>query len=163
MIILGIDPGSLITGYGFLETEGNRFRVLDAGPFRLKKQGAIQDRLIYLFRELDRKIEEYKPSVLSIEKVFGGVNFNATLLLGYVRGVVLTLAAKNDMEVYEYAPTEVKKSLTGYGRAEKSQIQEMVRILLGLRTAPKPHDVADALALAICHAHHRPFVQKVTR
>ncbi len=163
MIILGVDPGSLITGYAFLETEGNRMKLLDAGPIRLKKHGEIPARLLALHDALDELIRTHQPHVLSIEKVFHGVNFNSTLLLGYVRGVALMLAARYEMDVAEYAPTEVKKAITGYGRAEKVQMQEMVRILLNLREVPKPHDVADAIAVAICHSNRVPVMSKYTR
>lgn len=160
MIILGIDPGSVITGYGVLKSEGNRFRVIDAGPLHLKKHGELPNRLVYLAERVEVLIETHQPDVLSIEKVFHGVNFNSTLRLGYVRGVVLMLAARRGVAVAEYAATEVKKAVTGYGRAEKSQVQEMVRMLLGLPEIPKPNDVADALALAICHAHTAPVMER---
>jgi len=159
LIILGVDPGSLITGYALLRCEGNRHQVIDAGPIRLKKFGELPDRLVHLADRLEALIEEFKPQALSIEKVFYGVNFQSALTLGHVRGVVLMLAARNQMSVGEYGPTEVKKAVTGYGRAEKSQVQEMVKILLNLKTIPKPNDVADAMALAICHAHMAPMAR----
>ena len=158
MIILGVDPGSVITGYAFLETEGNRMKLLDAGPLRLKKEGEIERRLHALSKALDERIRMLEPDCLAVEKVFHGPNFNATIKLGYVRGVVLMLAGKYDLDVFEYAPSEVKKAVTGYGRAEKEQVQEMVRILLKLERVPKPNDVADAIALTICHAHHAPVL-----
>ncbi len=160
MIILGIDPGSRTTGYGFLRVEGNHFRLLDAGPIHMVKQGAIPQRLYYLSERIDTLIRTFEPDVLAIEKVFHGVNFQSALLLGYARGVILMQAAHHDLNVAEYAATEVKKAVTGYGRAEKSQVQEMVRILLNLRDSPKPTDVADALAAAICHAHAAPVAQR---
>ncbi len=160
MIILGVDPGSVVTGYGVLETEGNRFKVVEAGPLRLKKHGELPNRLVYLAEHIERLIATHRPDVLAIEKIFHGVNFNSTLRLGYVRGVVLMLAARLGVPVAEYASTEVKKAVTGYGRAEKSQVQEMVRMLLGLNEIPKPNDVADALALAICHAHTAPVLDR---
>lgn len=157
MIIMGIDPGSLITGVGLVETDGNRFHVLEAGPIRLKKAGEIPQRLLLLATELERYVRTYKPDVMSLEKVFYGKNFHSALVLGYVRGVALMLAARYEMPVAEYAATEVKKSVCGYGKAEKEQVQEMVRLLLNLPEIPKPADVADALALAICHAHTSPI------
>jgi len=163
MIILGVDPGSLITGYAFLQTEGNRMRLLDSGPIRLKKHGDIPARLLALHDALDELIRTYQPHVLSIEKVFHGINFNSTLLLGYMRGVALMLAARHELSVAEYAPTEVKKAITGYGKADKVQMQNMVRLLLNLREVPKPHDVADAIAIAICHANRAPVMSKYTR
>jgi len=160
VIILGIDPGSLITGYGFIRGEGNRLLMMEAGTIRLKKQGDMAYRLLHLADFLDNKIAEVKPDVISIEKVFHGVNFNSTLALGYVRGVVLMTAARHQLTIAEYSPTQVKKTITGYGRAEKTQMQEMVRMLLNLREVPKPADVADALALAICHAHTGPIMTR---
>ena len=158
MIILGVDPGSLVTGYGLLAVDGNRFRMLDAGPIRLKKYGSMENRLLHLSDALDKLIEGFKPDVLSVEKVFHGLNFQSTIALGYVRGIVLMQAARHRLQLAEYAPAEVKKAITGYGRAEKQQIQEMVRVLLNLPEVPKPNDVADALALAICHANAAPLL-----
>jgi len=160
VIILGVDPGSVITGYAFLEAEGNRMKLHDAGPFRLKKEGEIESRLYALANQLEEKIREYEPASIAVEKVFHGPNFNATIKLGYVRGVILMLAGKYELDVFEYAPSEVKKAVTGYGRAEKEQVQEMVRMLLGLEKVPKPNDVADAIALTICHAHHAPVASR---
>ncbi len=157
---MGIDPGSRTTGYGILRVEGNHFQLLDAGPIHLVKQGAIPQRLYYLSEQIDALIRTSKPDVLSIEKVFHGVNFQSALLLGYARGVILMQAAHHDLNLAEYAATEVKKAVTGYGRAEKGQVQEMVRILLNLRDPPKPTDVTDALAVAICHAHIAPVAQR---
>jgi len=161
VIILGIDPGSRITGYGFLEKEGNRLRLLDAGPIRLEKEGEIPQRLQALCFFLEEKIREFSPDALSVEKVFHGPNFKATVLLSYVRGVVLMLAGRYELDVFEYAPSEVKKAVTGYGRAEKVQVQEMVKILLKLPSVPKPNDVADAIALSICHAHQSPAMGRL--
>ena len=160
MIILGVDPGSTITGYGLLKSEGNRFQILEAGPVRLKKHGELPNRLRFLYETLHNLIALHKPQVIALEKVFHGVNAHSALVLGHVRGTVMLLAAQHDIPVAEYAPTEVKKSVCGYGRADKAQIQEMVRVLLNLREAPKPNDVADALALAICHAHTAPVLDR---
>lgn len=162
MKVLGIDPGSITTGYGLLESRGNRLKLIAAGPLRLKKQhNDMAKRLEYLGCELEKILLTYKPDALAVEKVFHSVNFSSALKLGYVRGVVLFLAARFGLEIAEYSPTEVKKSLTGYGRAEKGQVQEMVRMLLGLEKPPQPHDVADALALAIYHAHTAPILKRM--
>lgn len=157
MIILGIDPGSLVSGYGFIRVEGSRLIHVDSGALMLKKHGDIPNRLAYLESALDPLIERYRPQVVSIERVFHSINFQSVLKLGYVRGVVMLLAARRAIPVAEYAPTEVKNAVTGYGRADKAQMQEMVRMLLGLAQIPKPADVADALAMAICHAHIGPI------
>lgn len=157
MIILGIDPGSLVTGFGLLRTEGNRFQMIAAGPIRLKQFGTMENRLFHLSEELENIIKTHNPDVLSVEKVFHGLNFQSTIALGYVRGIVMMQAARHSLTLAEYSPAEVKKAITGFGRAEKEQVQEMVRILLNLSEVPKPNDVADALALAICHAHAAPI------
>lgn len=162
MIVLGIDPGSVVTGYGILRSRGNSLQLLDAGPIRLKKQSEdMAQRLCFLGQQLETLITTFRPDALAIERVFHSVNFSSALKLGYVRGVVLFLAAKHHLEIGEYSPTEVKKSLTGYGRAEKGQVGEMVRMLLGLPAPPKPHDVTDALALAIYHAHTAPILKRM--
>lgn len=164
MIVLGIDPGSVTTGYGLVESKGNRLRLIDAGPLRLKKHSDIMaNRLYFLGEELEKLLLKHKPDALALERVFHGVNFSSALKLGYVRGVCLFLGARFGLEIAEYSPTEVKKSITGYGRAEKGQVQEMVRMLLGLEKAPQPHDVADALALAIFHAHTAPILKRMHR
>lgn len=164
MIILGIDPGSVTTGYGLIKSSGNRLVHIEGDAIRLKKHSLdMAQRLLYLGETIDALIQTHRPDALSIERVFHGVNFSSALKLGYVRGVILFLGAKHHLEVAEYSPTEVKKALTGYGRAEKTQMQEMVRMLLNLPTVPKPHDVADALALAICHAHTAPYLAKIQK
>ena len=162
MIILGIDPGSVTTGYGLIKSSGNRLLHIDGGAIRLKKHSQdMAQRMLFLGETLDRLIQTHRPDAVALERVFHGVNFSSALKLGYVRGVVLFFSAKHHLELAEYNPTEVKKSLTGYGRAEKTQMQEMVRMLLNLPKIPKPHDVADALALAICHAHTAPYLNRI--
>lgn len=156
MIILGIDPGSRVTGYGVLETRGNQLKYISAGAFVLHKENDFAARLALLWSELECLIKSHQPDAISLEKAFFGVNVRSALLLGQVRGCVLTFAGHFGIPIAEYSATEVKKAVTGYGRAEKNQMQEMVRILLSLPTIPKPHDAADALGLAICHAHSRP-------
>lgn len=152
-MILGIDPGSRVTGYGLIQSQGNRLIYVDAGPVRFKGEEPIGARLVRLVEQLERVIAQYKPGAVAIEKVFHAVNVKSTLMLGYMRGAALYVAYKHGIPTFEYAATEVKVAVTGYGRADKSQVQEMVRMLLGLAKAPKPHDVSDALAVAICHAH----------
>ncbi|PIE02766.1 MAG: crossover junction endodeoxyribonuclease RuvC [Acidobacteria bacterium] len=156
MIILGIDPGSRVTGYGVIQAEGNQIRHLKSGAFSLYKTEEMSKRLGVLYTELDALVQAYQPVALSLEKAFSGINVRSALLLGQVRGAVLAFAGMRNIPVFEYAATAVKKAVTGYGRAEKEQVQEMVRILLSLPQIPKPHDAADGLALAICHAHTNP-------
>ena len=163
MIILGIDPGSRVTGFGVIACTGNRYKVLEAGAIRLEKLGEVPVRLVHLHDRIEQIIATHRPDTLSIEKVFHGVNFQSALLLGQVRGVVMMQAARQGLNVFEYSATQVKKTITSYGRAEKDQVQEMVRLLLGLRETPKPNDVADALALAICHAHTAPMTNRIRK
>lgn len=146
-----------------LRAQGNRFQMLDAGPVRLRKHGDLPIRLKVLHEQLQTLIGQQKPDVVVIEKVFHGVNVHSALVLGHIRGVVMLIAALHDIPIAEYAPTEVKKAVCGYGRADKAQVQEMVRVLLNLREVPKPNDVADALALAICHAHIAPVLARYQR
>ena len=162
MIVLGIDPGSRITGFGLVRVEGKLLRHLDSGPIRLNTKEPIEKRLVELMDRLDALIEEHQPDVMAVEKVFHGVNFKSTLILGYVRGTILLTATKRGVPLAEYAATQVKVAVTGYGRAEKTQVQEMVRILLGLPAVPKPNDVADALAVAICHATSAKFLSRIS-
>ena len=152
MIVIGVDPGSRVTGVGVISVAGNRLKHVYSGPIRLKAAD-ITERLVLLHDELSRFIAEYKPDALAVEKVFHAVNVKSTLLLGQVRGVILFTAAKAGIPIREYSATEVKKAVVGFGRAEKEQMQWMVQKLLALPEVPKPHDVADALAIAICDAH----------
>lgn len=156
MIILGVDPGSLVTGVAVLAMKGNSFQALEGHAIRLGTQ-ELGEKLLTLEKELLARIDSFKPEVMAVEKVFHGVNVRSSLLLGHVRGVILLCAARRGLPVEEYAPAEVKKAVVGTGRADKEQVQYMVRQLLGLRELPKPHDIADAYALAICHAHCAPM------
>ncbi|CAM2009749.1 crossover junction endodeoxyribonuclease RuvC [Acanthopleuribacter pedis] len=161
MIILGIDPGSRITGFGLINSRGNHSAMIEAGPIRLQKIEDIGERLVVLADTLEELITRHKPDAMALEKVFHGVNAKSTLVLGYARGVILLCAARHNLPVAEYAATEVKKAITGFGRAEKTQIKEMVKILLKLEKDPKPHDVTDALAIALCHAHMGPIKARI--
>lgn len=156
MIVLGIDPGSRITGFGVIRLEGNRLIHVESGPIRFNAKQPIGERMLHLVETLESLIKRHSFTAISLEKVFHAVNVKSTLTLGYMRGAVMYSAAKAGIPLFEYAATAVKVAVTGYGRAEKQQVQEMVRMLLGLSTVPSPHDVADALALAICHAHSNP-------
>ena len=153
MIIIGIDPGYAIVGYGVIRYERNRMSVLDFGaittpagmefPLRLK---SIFDDMCYLF-------DKFKPDAMAIEKLFFNTNKTTAVDVAQARGVILLSAKLGNCDVFEYTPLQVKQSIVGYGRAEKKQVQEMTKQLLGLSAVPKPDDTADALAMAICHAH----------
>ena len=150
MKILGIDPGIGICGFGMIESSGyNNARVLDFGAITTKVDAPIPDRLKELYDSLEQVLAETKPAVVAIEKLFFSKNITTGIAVAEARGVVLLVAAKNHLPVYEYTPNEIKKALTGYGAATKTQMQEMVRLHLNLREKPKPDDAADALAVAI--------------
>ncbi len=156
MIIMGIDPGFAITGYGVVKYEGNKFSVLDYSAITTGTSMKFSDRLLVLYNELEKLIDKYKPDAISIEELFFNKNIKTALTVGHGRGVAVLAAAKSGIDIFEYTPLQVKQSVVGYGRAEKAQIQQMVKAILNLPAIPKPDDVADALAVAICHGNsHR--------
>ncbi len=152
MRVLGVDPGTLITGYGIVETEKGRLTHICNGSIRSVQGKPMKDRLKKIFDALHDIIETYEPEVAAIESGFVATNVNSALKLGHARGVAILSAACMDLDVFEYSPTNVKMAVTGYGRADKAQIQGMVQRLLKLPEPCKP-DPSDALAVAICHIH----------
>ena len=153
MKILGIDPGFAILGYGIVEYRGNRFSVCDYGAITTDKSLDMQDRLKHIYCRLMDIIQEHQPDVVSIEDIFFNKNTKTALLVGQARGVAILACANSGLRVYEYTPLQIKQGLVGYGRADKSQMQNMVKVILNLDEIPKPDDTADALGAAICHAH----------
>lgn len=153
MKILGIDPGYAILGWGIIEKTGNRFRPVDYGAITTDKDMPMPERLRVLYDELREIIREYNPDVASIEKLFFNTNTTTAINVGQARGVAILACIKGNLQVAEYTPLEIKQALVGYGRADKKQIQFMVKTMLNLKEVPKPDDTADALAAAICHAH----------
>ena len=153
MKILGIDPGYAIMGYGVIETIGNRFRVCQYGSITTEAGQPIEERLSHLYDSLREIIDEERPDVASIEELFFNNNAKTAITVGEARGIAVLACAKGGLEIAEYTPMQIKQALVGYGKAEKKQVQIMVKTLLGLREVPKPDDTADALAAAICHAH----------
>lgn len=156
MRILGIDPGSRLTGWGCIERRGNSLVYIGSGVLRLagtsgKSTVPLADRLLLLFEGLSQVIVEFKPQVFAIEKVFLAKNPVSALKLGQARGAAILTGKIHHLQIFEYNPTEVKQAVVGYGRADKEQIAKMVQILLGKREF-STHDVSDALSLAICHA-----------
>jgi crossover junction endodeoxyribonuclease RuvC len=151
--VFGIDPGSNCTGYGCIDTDGRRHRLVLCGAIRLSTAGAFPDRLATIYRELSSIIDRCQPECVAIENLFHASNVRSALKLGHARGVAMLAAVECGVPVVEYTPAEVKRAVVGYGRAEKPQVQQMVKLLLGLDRAPEPHDAADALAVAICHLH----------
>jgi crossover junction endodeoxyribonuclease RuvC len=155
MIILGIDPGTAITGFGVIAHEGNHLRRITYGVVRTEADLALASRLSRIYRQIQAIIQEYRPEVVAVEELFFNKNVRTALAVGQARGVILLAAETAGLETVEYTPLQVKQAVVGYGRAEKQQVQEMVRMLLCLPEIPKPDDAADALAIAICHAHSR--------
>lgn len=153
MVILGVDPGVAITGYGIVHHEGNKFKVVDYGAVLTKAEQALPDRLAAIYNKLSGIIHQYKPDVFAIEELFFSKNVKTALTVGHGRGVAILCAAQAGIDIFEYTPLQVKQALVGYGRADKNQIQQMTKVILNLADIPKPDDVADALAIAICHAH----------
>jgi crossover junction endodeoxyribonuclease RuvC len=154
MRVLGIDPGSETLGWGVVEGVGLKYSLVDYGTVKSTPREMFSKRLLKIYEGVEAVIEKFQPDAISIEEAFYAVNVKVALKLGQVRGVVLLLGEKSNLEIGEYSPRLIKQTVVGYGNAEKHQVQEMVRILLRMKTVPQPHDAADALAIAICHFHH---------
>lgn len=152
MIILGIDPGIGRCGWAVVKHEGSKFIPLDYGCVETKPNSEISSRLIIIYDEIKKIVKKYNPDVLSIEELFFGSNSKTAFAVGQARGVILLLSAENQMLVNTYTPLEVKMALTGYGRADKNQIAQMVKVILKLTSTPKLDDTTDALAIALTHA-----------
>ena len=153
MRILGVDPGSNRTGYGCIETDGSRHRVVTCGVLAPAARAAFPEKLLAIRDGLASLIARHRPDVVAIEDLFYARNARSALKLGHVRGVVMLTASEAGLPVSEFSPAEVKRAVVGYGRAEKPQVRQMVMLLLGLAEPPSPLDVSDALAVAVCHAH----------
>ncbi len=153
MKIFGIDPGSERTGYGCIEAIGSRHHLVISGSLSAPVRATFPDRLQFIHTGLATLLARHRPDCVAVESIFHARNVRSALMLGHARGVALLAASEAGVPIVEYAPAEVKRAVVGYGRAEKHQVQEMIKLLLGLPSAPTPHDVADALALAICHLH----------
>lgn len=152
MRILGIDPGTGIVGFGVIETNGRKHSLVDAGVIRTPAHQDLELRLKTIFEALTEIIASNKPQAVSIEKLFFAKNVTTAMSVSHARGVIMLAAALADVPIAEYTPLQIKQALTGYGRADKNQIQEMVRVNLNLKEKPKPDDCADALAAALTHA-----------
>jgi crossover junction endodeoxyribonuclease RuvC len=151
--VFGIDPGSERTGYGCVETDGRRHHLVTCGAIAASAGDSFPRRLARIHRELSACLAECRPECVVVENLFYASNARSALKLGHARGVALLAAVEAGCEVFEYTPAEVKRAVVGYGRADKRQVQQMIKLLLGLDKAPSPHDAADALAVAICHVH----------
>jgi crossover junction endodeoxyribonuclease RuvC len=155
--VFGIDPGSDRTGYGCIDSDGRRHQLVGCGAIRAGVGATFPDQLLIIYRELTVLLHQHQPECVAIENIFHAVNARSALKLGHARGVAMLAAIESGVTVVEYTPAEVKRAVVGYGRAEKPQVAQMVKTLLGLETIPKPHDATDALAVAICHLHNGNF------
>ncbi|MCL2081511.1 MAG: crossover junction endodeoxyribonuclease RuvC [Oscillospiraceae bacterium] len=152
MVICGIDPGVAIVGFGFIEREGAKHRALRHGVIRTQAGVALESRLLQIKVDLNRLLDMYEPRALAAEELFFSANVKTGIGVAHARGVILLTAAERGIPVFSYTPLQVKLAVAGYGKAEKRQVMEMTRMLLGLPRAPRPDDAADALAVALCHA-----------
>jgi crossover junction endodeoxyribonuclease RuvC len=151
--VFGIDPGSHRTGFGCVESDGSRHRLVACGAIVTSPRLGFPAQLLRIHQQLSELLSEHRPDCVAVESVFHAVNVRSALVLGHARGVALLAAVEAGFTCAEYTPAEIKRAVVGYGRAEKAQVQEMVKLLLGLDAVPTPHDAADALAIAICHLH----------
>jgi len=153
VIILGIDPGLAIVGWGVLEYNGSHFRPLGYGSIQTPSTMSTEERLVEIYRVMGQIIERYHPDSMAVEELFWNTNQTTGIRVSEARGVILLAGAQAGLPIYEYTPLQVKQAVVGYGRAEKKQVITMVTMMLKLEKPPKPDDTADALAIAICHAH----------
>lgn len=153
MRILGIDPGYAIVGYGVIEHSGNKFKTIEYGAVTTKAGEDMFDRLKKIYDDISEIIERVKPDSIAIEELFFNSNQKTAINVAQARGVLVLAAKNNGVPIFEYTPLQVKQAVVGYGRAQKAQIQQMTKVLLNLPEIPKPDDTADALAIAVCHAH----------
>lgn len=160
MRILGIDPGIAIMGYGLIDMVGNRLKVVEYGVVTTSSKTKTPERLDILYNNLDEIINQFNPDEFAVEELFFNQNVKTAITVGHARGVQILCAQKNSLPIYEYTPLQIKQAMTGYGRANKKQIQETVTKLLNLNEIPKPDDAADALAVAMCHALSQRFKER---
>ena len=153
MRILGVDPGYGITGYSIIDYVGNKFKLVDSGAIKTPAKQSFPLRLSQIYTDMQNIINEYKPDAISVEELFFNNNVKTAINVAQARGIILVVGCQNNIPTFEYTPLQVKQGVVGYGRAQKAQVQQMVTSFLNLKQVPKPDDVADALAVAICHAH----------
>ena len=153
MRVFGIDPGSNRTGYGCIDSDGRRHRLVLCGAIHAAATASFPDKLAAIHRTLTAVLADCRPECVAVENLFHATNVRSALKLGHARGVAMLAAVEAGVEIIEYTPAEIKRAVVGYGRAEKAQVGQMVKLLLSLDCVPTPHDAADALAVAICHVH----------
>ncbi|MDQ0061303.1 crossover junction endodeoxyribonuclease RuvC [Paenibacillus harenae] len=161
MRVLGIDPGIAIAGFGFIDKTGHKLTPVQYGCIQTEAQTPPEERLLQIYESAGALMDKYKPDSVAVEKLFFNRNVTTAFAVGQARGVIILAAAQRKLPVAEYTPLQVKQAVVGYGKAEKRQVQEMVKMFLKLSAIPKPDDVADALAIAICHAHSAVLTQKI--
>lgn len=161
MLALGIDPGTARTGFGLVREEGDQYTLELCGVITTPADDPMPRRLLQIYSELSGLIAAWKPDAMAVEELFFSRNARTAIAVGQARGAVLLAAAAAGLDVHEYTPLQVKQAVVGYGRAEKAQVQEMVRLLLGLDEAPTPDDAADAVAVAMCHLQSSRLLQKL--
>ncbi|MCK9222225.1 MAG: crossover junction endodeoxyribonuclease RuvC [Limnochordia bacterium] len=159
--ILGIDPGTATTGYGIICAKGNKLQVIHYGAILTSPKHDMPHRLQQIYAEISALIAQYRPKAMAIEQLFFNKNITTALSVGQARGVGILAGAHGGLAIAEYTPLQVKQTVTGEGRADKNQVAFMVKLLLGLQEIPKPDDVTDALAIAICHAHTNPVLARL--
>ena len=163
MRVLGIDPGSEMLGWGVVDGSGSKYALVDFGTVKSNTKQPFSKRLLNIYDGVAEVMATHSPDVLSVEDTFYAVNVGVALKLGQVRGLMLLLAEQRGLGIAEYAPRLIKQTVVGYGNAEKQQVGQMVKILLGLKEIPTPHDAADALAIAICHFHHAGVQDRIDK
>ena len=161
MRILGVDPGFAITGYSIIDYIGNKFNLETSGAILTEAKTSFPLRLEKINKELDNIIKMYKPDAMAIEELFFNNNAKTAINVAQARGVILITARQNNVDIYEYTPLQVKQAVTGYGRADKIQVQRMVKMILNVEKLPKLDDTTDSMAMAICHAHSAKFSEKL--
>lgn len=161
MRILGIDPGIAIVGFGFIDKEGHKITPVQYGCIQTEAHTPDEERLLHVYEAMVQLVEKYKPDTVAFEKLFFNRNVTNAMSVSQARGVLILAAIQKGLPIAEYTPMQVKQAVVGYGKAEKKQVQEMTRMFLKLQAIPKPDDVADALAVAICHAHSYTLNSKI--
>lgn len=156
MRILGIDPGFAIVGYAVIDYEGNKFSVAECGSIQTKAGVPFEKRLVTLYDGMKNLMETFSPDAVAMEELFFNTNVTTGIQVGHARGVLMLAAVQCGCHVYEYTPLQVKQAVVGYGRADKKQVQQMIKAILHLESIPKLDDTADAMAIAVCHAHVKP-------
>lgn len=163
MIVLGIDPGMAIMGYGAVEEKQGKMTALDYGVVTTPADLEMPKRLLHIYRSVEALIDRFHPDCVAVEELFFNKNVKTALIIGHARGATVVAGAGKGLPLYEYTPLQVKQAVVGYGRAEKGQVQHMVRLLLNLKETPYPDDAADALAVSVCHIHSSGMARKMDR